>query len=60
MRKEDKLLERAYKKYCGGEDHCYFITCPVNALMMNLAIHRYQKNELLVYGDTKLLERLGK
>ena len=56
----DKLLEKAYLKYCNGEDHCYFITCPINSLMLNMSFHVYQKDELMIYGDYKILERLAK
>ena len=56
----DKLLQKAYRKYCHGEDRCYIMTCPLIALMMNAGVHlKQQGNILLVYGDYKLLERMG-
>lgn len=56
----DKLLQRAYKRYCQGEDRCYVLTCPLVALMMNAGIHLKGGNLLLIYGDYRLLERMGR
>jgi len=60
MKRVDKLLHKAYNRYCNGDDHCFILTCPVNVLMFNIAIHNHERNELLMYGDYKILERLGK
>jgi len=56
----DRLLQRAYRRYCHGEDRCYIMTCPLISLMMNAGIHLKQGNLLLIYGDYKLLERMGR
>jgi len=56
----DKLLNKVYKKYCNGTDHCFVLTCPVNSLMMNMARHAHEGNKFLLYGDYMVLEDLAK
>jgi len=60
MKPIDKLLHKAYKRYCNGDDHCFVLTCPINALMFNVGLHMFEKNVLMIYGDYKILERLGR
>ncbi len=55
----DRLMDIAYDKYCGGDSPCYFASCPVNAVMLNFSKHIDEKSIMLLYGDFKVLERLG-
>jgi len=60
LKRVDKLLNKAYRRYCNSDDHCFFVCCPVNALMFNVGMHNHEQNALLIYGDYKILERLGR
>ena len=60
MKDVDKLLNNAYKRYCGSEDHCYYAKCQINSLMLNMNIHVHEKDVALIYGDYKVLEWLGR
>ena len=59
MKNVNRLLDKAYRRYCYGDEHCYIMTCPLNALMINVTIHTKTNNLLLLYGDYKLLEKMG-
>ncbi len=59
MREIKKILEKGYKRYCHGDRHCYSMTCPLNAIIWNMGIHLIQGDKLLIYGNYKLLEKMG-
>ena len=54
------LLDNAYQRYCNMEDNCYITTCPINVLMLNFGMHIKEREPMLIYGDYKLLERMGR
>ena len=54
-----RLFEKAGTKYC-HEDGCYLGTCPVNCLAFLYGQHLKMGNVIMIYGDYKLIERLGK
>ena len=54
------LLDNAYMRYCNSEDNCLFTVCPINSLMLNFGVHIIAKEPMMIYGDYKLLERLGR
>jgi len=60
MKNINKLLQKAYKRYCSGDEHCYVMTCPINTVIWNMGTHLFQRNKLLIYGNYKLMERMGK
>lgn len=54
------LLDNAYMRYCNQDDHCYVTTCPINCLMLNFGVHIREREPMLIYGDYKMLEKLGR
>ena len=60
MKNINKLLKKAYNRYCDGDEHCYIMTCPINTVVWNMGVHLHNRDKLLIYGNYKLLERLGR